>query len=59
MLILSRKEGEGITLTLPNGENVEIILVEHCGQKTAVGINAPDDVTILRNELLDSDFSIL
>jgi len=57
MLILSRKEGEGITLTLPSGEHIEIVVAEYRGQQTLVGISAPDDIVILRNELLSSDFS--
>ena len=52
MLILSRKEGEGLTLILPNGDNIKITLSEYQGLQTKVCITAPDDILILRNELL-------
>lgn len=52
MLILSRKEGEGITLVLPNGDEISIVLTEYRGKETKVGVFAPDNVTILRDELL-------
>ena len=55
MLLLSRKEGEGITLKLPNEQEVEILLNEYRGQQTIVGIKAPSDVVVLRNELLEND----
>ena len=57
MLILGRKEGEAFTLILPNGDKVEITLAEYVGQETKVSIHAPDDVLILRNELLDKSVS--
>ena len=52
MLVLSRKERESIILELPNGEQVIIKLLKYLGQLTQVGIDAPQDVEILREELL-------
>lgn len=52
MLMLARKEGEAITLILTNGEAIEITLTEYRGKQTIVGIDAPQDVRIWRNELL-------
>jgi len=51
MLILSRKENESLVLELPNGETITVCLVAYKGDVTKVGINAPDNVTILREEL--------
>ncbi|MCI7803795.1 MAG: carbon storage regulator CsrA [Oscillospiraceae bacterium] len=47
MLILSRKPGEALDI---NGK-IEIKIIEINGDKVKIGINAPDDVKILRSEL--------
>lgn len=47
MLILSRKSGEALDI---NGK-IEIKIIEINGDKVKIGINAPDDVKILRSEL--------
>jgi len=53
MLVLSRKEGESIILNLPSGEQVRICLTEYRGEQTRVGIDAPQNVNIVREELLE------
>ena len=52
MLVLSRKVGESIILKLPNDEQVRICLTEYQGQQTRVGIEAPEAIKIIREELL-------
>lgn len=52
MLLLSRKEGESIILNLPNGDQVRICLTQYNGVQTKVGIDAPPNVQILREELI-------
>jgi carbon storage regulator len=47
VLVLSRKEGERIRL----GEAIVITVVRVAGDKVRVGIDAPDGVRILRDEL--------
>lgn len=47
MLVLSRKKGERIRI----GENVEIVIVAIRGDKVRLGINAPKDVMIHRQEI--------
>ena len=47
MLILSRKEGERIRL----GDSIVITVVDVSGEKVRVGIKAPPDVLVLREEL--------
>lgn len=54
MLILSRKVNESIILYLPNGEQITFTLTDYKGDETKVGIDAPDDVLILRYELIKS-----
>lgn len=47
MLVLSRKEGEGIRL----GDGIELEVVSISKGVVRIGIKAPKDVLILRNEL--------
>ena len=57
MLVLSRKEGERIKL----GDSIIITVVGVSGDKVRVGVEAPSDVIVLREELqpyvrIDSDY---
>jgi carbon storage regulator len=47
MLILTRKEGEGIRL----GENIRIVLVQLKGNQVRLGIECPSTMRVLREEL--------
>ena len=47
MLVLSRKETETIKI----GDEIEIKLVRVSGDRVRVGIQAPNDMVILRGEL--------
>ena len=49
MLVLSRKPGEKVVI----GDTVTLILPSCHGRRIRIGITAPDDVCILRGELLD------
>lgn len=54
MLILSRNEGQKVILRLPDGREMEIVMVEvrHWPyRKARLGIQAPADVVIFRDEL--------
>lgn len=48
MLILTRRVGE----TLLVGDSVEVVVLGVDGQQVRIGIEAPNDVRILREELL-------
>ena len=52
MLTLTKKENEPIICTLPNGEEIKIVVTKVNGNQTKVSIDASDDVFILREELL-------
>jgi carbon storage regulator len=52
MLVLCRKLGETIVLSRPDGLRVEIAVVDVVRDKVRLGITAPDDVKIVRSELL-------
>ncbi len=47
MLVLSRREGEKIMI----GDSITVTIVRLGGDKIRVGIDAPDNVLILRGEL--------
>jgi carbon storage regulator len=49
MLVLSRKTGESIVL----GDGIVVTLVEVRGQRARLGIQAPRDVAIWRQELAE------
>lgn len=49
MLVLSRKINERIKI----GDNIEIVVVSIAGDQVRLGIEAPKDVKILRNEVFD------
>jgi carbon storage regulator len=47
MLVLTRRLGEAITI----GENIRIVVVDISGHQVKLGIEAPKDVEIYREEL--------
>ena len=50
MLVLTRKVGEQVFL----GKTIWIKVVEIRGNKVRLGLEAPEDVAILRHELIDA-----
>ncbi len=51
MLVLSRKQNERIRV----GDSVVVTIVRVSGDKVRIGIEAPPDVRVLRDELRPSD----
>lgn len=47
MLIVTRRVGEAVNI----GEHVKVVILGINGRQVRVGITAPDDVLILRDEL--------
>lgn len=47
MLVLSRKVGERVNI----GGNVVVVITRMAGNRVTIGIEAPDDVRIIRGEL--------
>ena len=50
MLVLSRKESQQIRL----GDSIVLTIVRLTGDRVRLGIEAPDDIVILRQELDDA-----
>lgn len=51
MLVLTRKVGQGIVI---NG-NITVTVTKLAGNRVSLGVEAPDDVVVLRDELEESD----
>ena len=52
MLVLSRHIGETVVLELPTGETIDVVVLEVKGSQGRLGIDAPPEVHIVREELL-------
>jgi len=50
MLVLSRKKNESIRI----GDNITLVVVEIRGDKVRLGIEAPKDVPVHRQEVYDA-----
>lgn len=55
MLVLSRKRDEKIILKTNEGQEIELTVVRIDSNKVRLGIQASDQVTILRSELVQDD----
>lgn len=51
MLVLARQEDETILIRLPDGREISIKTVEIRGSTVRLGITAPKDISIHREEL--------
>jgi carbon storage regulator len=47
MLVLSRKVGERLVI----GDNITVVVSRVAGNRVTIGIEAPDDVRVVRGEL--------
>ena len=56
MLVLSRKENESIICTLPNGDEIEILVTQVKDNQARISIDALDSVLIDRGELFSETF---
>ena len=57
MLILTRRESESIILSLPGSEDTIEVRVMKTGSQVSLGIEAPQSVVILREELCEFDIA--
>ncbi|MDA8233882.1 MAG: carbon storage regulator CsrA [Clostridia bacterium] len=49
MLVVTRRQGEKIVI----GNDIEIIILDIKGEQVKIGLNAPKNVTIYRNEIYE------
>ena len=54
MLILTRRISESIIIETPGGISIEVAVLGVKGNQVRIGTQAPDNVSIMREELLDS-----
>jgi carbon storage regulator CsrA len=54
MLILARRQDESLIITTPSGEKIKILIMDAYHDFAKLGIEAPADYLILREELLDT-----
>jgi carbon storage regulator len=53
MLILTRRVGETVIIELPTGEKIQVAVLGVKGNQLRIGTEAPDDIQIMREELLE------
>ena len=53
MLILTRRPGETLIIKLPTGEQITVTVLQVKGNQVRVGTDAPADISIVREELLE------
>ena len=51
MLVITRKDGESVLI----GENIKITVVKSKGGQVKIGIEAPKEVVVTREELLNKE----
>ncbi|MGN0586366.1 MAG: carbon storage regulator [Oscillospiraceae bacterium] len=51
MLVITRKKDEGFLV----GDNIKVTVVEISRDRVKLGIDAPSDIKIIRNELYDTE----
>lgn len=53
-LVLTRKPTESVVLYTADGESITVTVESVDGQQVKISFDAPDEVDILRSELLES-----
>ena len=53
MLILTRRPGETLIIALPTGDHIEVSVLGIKGNQVRIGTDAPEAISIVREELLE------
>jgi len=53
MLVLSRQRDQVLVLVTPDGEEIEVMVVDIRGDKVRLGVNAPKTYDVHRKEVLE------
>jgi carbon storage regulator len=56
MLVLSRRRDEAIIIRHRSGKEIRLVVVDVRGNKVRLGIEAPPEVSIVREEILKQEF---
>lgn len=54
MLVLTRRKRESLIVTLPSGEIMTLTICDLRSDKVKLGVEAPDEVKVQREELYDA-----
>lgn len=54
MLVISRKVGESVILTLESGDKIKIQVTDIDRNKVRIGIDAPKEIGVFRSEIQES-----
>lgn len=55
MLILARRPDEKLTIYTPDGDHIQILITEARQGLVRLGIEAPPDYVVLRDELVETE----
>jgi|GEM_PF-4079769 sRNA-binding carbon storage regulator CsrA len=55
MLALGMRDGERVVLLLPDGRQIDVVVGRCTPGKTKLAIDAPQDIEILREKLLNTE----
>jgi len=55
MLILTYNNDQGLIVTMPNGETIQFRILDARRGKVQVGVSAPGDCKVFRDELLPAN----
>jgi len=53
MLVITRRPGESLIIELPTGEQIKITILTNTSNQARIGMDAPADMKIVREELLE------
>ena len=59
MLILTRRLGETLIIELPTGERIEVTVLGIKGNQVRIGTDAPDEISIVREELVQKELGLV
>ena len=51
MLLLTRALHQSIVLQLPNADHIEVYIIDIKNNQVKLGVEAPDNISILKDEL--------
>jgi len=57
MLVVTRRPGESVIIELPTGELIEVTVLSVASNQVKLGTDAPPEVLVLREELLEREES--